>query len=368
MRVLVVSAPFVSHTYPLVPLAWELRAAGHEVLVATAGQGLRAAEAGLPVADVSRGFDMRRTRWRFTIRNPLLARAERAGKAGTRAVVMLFGEINDELVDGVVDLARQWRPDLILHGSLAPVGAVAADLAQIPAVLCDHTFFDGQQLSYAATGHLGYAAGRHGVSTPRPPAAVLRLAPASVVGDRPGLRTRYVPYDSGWVAPDWLDNPQTPRIAVVHSTPGDGRGSLVRTVVRAAPSLAAEVVLVRPRLGAGPPLPSNVRAVEWTSLSQLLPTCSAIVHHGGTDVTLTAMAYGVPQLVVPDTGERRHNAGLVYTRGVGLVASRRTVTTALLRRLLHDDGLADAAHEVRVEMSSASDPSEVIATLAQLPV
>jgi UDP:flavonoid glycosyltransferase YjiC (YdhE family) len=175
-----------------------------------------------------------------------------------------------------------------------------------------------------------------------------------------------VPYDAGWVTPDWLDQPHPPRIAVMRSSPDDGGGALMRAVVKAAPHLEAELVLVRPDLGAGPRLPGNVRTVEWTALSRLLPTCAGLVHHGGTDTVLTALVHGVPQLVVPDAGERRHNAGLVHTRGVGLVAGRRDVTAALLRRLIEKDELAGAAHEVRVEMNSAPDPGEIAAKLADL--
>jgi UDP:flavonoid glycosyltransferase YjiC (YdhE family) len=366
MRVMVVSAPLAGHTYPLVPLAWELRAAGQEVLLATAGEALRVAESGLPVADIARGFDLARTRRRALLRNPLLARAERLGTAGTRAVVTLFGEVNDELADGAVALADQWRPDLVVHGGLAPVGAVVAARRRVPAVLCDHTLFDGRQLSFATTAQLSYACGRHSVAAPAAPAAVVRMAPPSLVGERPGWRLRYVPYDGGWVAPDWLDRSHPPRIAVVRSTPGDPGGDLMRAVVQAAPALEVEIVLVRPDLGPGPRLPGNVRTLEWTALSQLLPTCAGIVHHGGTETVLTALGHGVPQLVVPDAGERRHNAGLVHTRGVGLVSGRRNLTPALLRRLVNDDALADASHEVRVEMTSAPGADEVATKLAEI--
>ncbi len=58
MRVLFVSYPAIGHVFPTVPLAWALRAAGHEVLVATGCTGLEAANAGLHVADVAPGLDM----------------------------------------------------------------------------------------------------------------------------------------------------------------------------------------------------------------------------------------------------------------------------------------------------------------------
>nr|WP_218577389.1 hypothetical protein [Phytohabitans rumicis] len=47
-------SPGVGHLFPTVPLAWALRAAGHEVLVATAAESVAAAiQAGLPVVDTA---------------------------------------------------------------------------------------------------------------------------------------------------------------------------------------------------------------------------------------------------------------------------------------------------------------------------
>ncbi|MFE9117175.1 glycosyltransferase [Streptomyces sp. NPDC007172] len=47
------------------------------------------------------------------------------------------------------------------------------------------------------------------------------------------------------------------------------------------------------------PTPPNVRAVDFVPLNQLLPSCAAIIHHGGAGTFLTALAHGVPQVVVP---------------------------------------------------------------------
>ena len=78
MRVLVVSAPLIGHVAPLLPLAAALRDAGHEVLVATAADGLRAVRPGLPARDVAPAFDFGRIARRVLLRHPLTARAELA--------------------------------------------------------------------------------------------------------------------------------------------------------------------------------------------------------------------------------------------------------------------------------------------------
>lgn len=369
MRVLVVVAPFAGHAYPVVPLAWELRTAGHDVLVATAGPAVRAADAGLPVADVARHFDPRRTRRRVALRNPALARAARTGRGGTRALVTLLGEINDELADSTVALADQWGPELVVYGALAPVGALVAARHDVPGVLFDHTMWDGRELSFATTGHLEYACGRHGVTAPATPTETVRLAPPSVAGDRSGFRMRYVPYDGGWVTPAWLVRPHPTRIAMVHSSPDDTGGVLERAVLRAAPSrdADAELVLLRPDLGPRTTLPAGVRTLEWTGLDALLPGCAAIVHHGGTETLLAALAHGVPQLVVPDSAETRHNARLLRRRGAGFVARSRDLSAGLLRRLVSHEAVTTAAAEVRVEMAAGRSPAEVADMLGDLP-
>jgi hypothetical protein len=57
MRVLFCSTDGVSHLFPLVPLAWAMRAAGHEVLVTFAEQTEEAVASGLHIIDAAPGFD-----------------------------------------------------------------------------------------------------------------------------------------------------------------------------------------------------------------------------------------------------------------------------------------------------------------------
>ena len=131
-------------------------------------------------------------------------------------------------------------------------GALAAARRRVPAVLCDPTFYDGQRLSFATTGHLSYACGpAPGITTPAPPSAVIRLAPPSMVGERPGLALRYVPYDGGLAGVDWRDEPARvrPRIVVIGGHPAGPEPALTRRVLRAARRVeTAEFLLVRPEI------------------------------------------------------------------------------------------------------------------------
>ena len=88
MRALFIASPGVGHAFPMVPLAWALRADGHEVLVATAADGLAVAQAGLPVVDLLPGLD-RRARadpYRQERRCPAPCRGRRGARTGAVAV------------------------------------------------------------------------------------------------------------------------------------------------------------------------------------------------------------------------------------------------------------------------------------------
>jgi UDP:flavonoid glycosyltransferase YjiC (YdhE family) len=355
----------------MVPLAVALREAGHEVRVAAGGDAAAARPAGLEVDDVVPGFDFSRTARRVLLRHPLIGRAELAGKAGTRGVALLFGAVNDQLLDGTVRLAREWSPDLVVYEPLAAAGAHAAAEVGVPAVLHGNTLFDEAELVRVTT-----AAMRHqrpaGLPADR---LVLSVAPPSLVGPREVRPMRFVSYGGEGDLPDLLREPTDdgrPRILVTYSTvPGPGGGDLIGAAIAAASGVDAEVVLVRggsERADQQSPdgardLPPNVRAVGWTPFAEALPTCAGVVHHGGAGTLLAALAAGVPQIVVPGPGDRRRNAELVAARGAGMAVPVRQIDADALRRLVTDAKLAAAAAEVRDEMAALPHPAALVPDL-----
>ncbi|PWU47852.1 glycosyltransferase [Micromonospora sp. S4605] len=368
MRVLVVSAPLIGHVFPLVPLTVALRDAGHEVLVATAADGLDVARSGLPVRDVAPGFDFGRIARGMLLRHPLVARAELAGRAGTRGAGLLFGAVNDQLTDGVIALAEQWKPDLVVHEPFAVAGAVAAARLGVPAVRHENALFDGRELIRATVARLAPALRRHGLTELPPPAAAVAVAPPSVLR-QDGWPMRYGAYVGGGELPDWLREPgERPRVLVSRSTvAGPGGGGPMRAVVAAAPRVDAEFVLVRPdeRL-ARAALPDNVRTVGWIPLPAALAAGAALVHHGGAGSVLGALAAGVPQLATVGPGDRRQNAELVAARGAGIAAASRDITPATLTRLVADAALRDAATQVSREIAAMPEPADLVPRLAAL--
>jgi UDP:flavonoid glycosyltransferase YjiC (YdhE family) len=360
MRVLFVSAPLLGHVLPLVPLAEALRRAGHDVLVATAGDALTVGRAAkLPVADVAPGFSFARIARGMMLRHPLVARAELAGTAGTRGVALLFGAVNERLVDGVAAAADRFRPDLVVHEPLAVAGAVAAARRGVPAVRHENNLFDGAVLAAVTAAP---ALRRHRVEALPEPVTSVQIAPPELVGERGGIPMRHLPRTTGEPPAAFPARGNRPRIVVTRSTvDGPGSGGIMRAVVAVAADTDADILLVRPERGLPSRLPANVFTVGWVPLDALLPTVGAVVHHGGAGTVLGALVAGVPQLVVPGPGDRRHNAGVVERSGAGWSMSAPAITADQLHRLLSDYGLRVTAGRFRTGIAARPHPDEVAA-------
>ena len=91
-----------------------------------------------------------------------------------------------------------------------------------------------------------------------------------------------------------------------------------RAAVEAAATLGRRAILLT-RFAEHLPtmLPSSVLHVPWASLSHLLPSCAAIVHHAGIGTSAQGLAAGIPQLLMPMGFDQPDNAVRLRRLGVG---------------------------------------------------
>jgi UDP:flavonoid glycosyltransferase YjiC (YdhE family) len=171
----------------MVPLAWALRAAGHEVLVGTTGEAVTAgAHAGLPVVDVAPGFDREAMLARMRREQPDRMREMLHRRIDDlRQVAERFSRLSGVLADGVVALAESWRPDLIVQSQLQGAGLVAAGKLDIPVI--EHGFglarTDGMPALHRQ--HMAGVFDRHGVAALPERYAVIDVAPPSMLDGPP---------------------------------------------------------------------------------------------------------------------------------------------------------------------------------------
>ncbi|WP_329015385.1 nucleotide disphospho-sugar-binding domain-containing protein [Streptomyces sp. NBC_00690] len=375
MRALFVTSPVLSHAFPTVPVAHALLAAGHEVRYALGAALDAVTDAGLPAVDVTPGLDYDKIWVPEGAEDPMYVK-----DAGVEFLAELFGRVSGAEVDGVLEAARSWAPDVIVHSAAQGAGALAASALGIPCVELPLGPADSDPrlaglLREAMKGD--YA--RHGISaTPRATARIssvpARLAHLLPGGERPENEwlMRYVPYNGGGTLPAWLLTPsERPRIAVTLGSIGAQWGgiTMLAPLMAEAARIDAEFVLT---LGGGDvellgELPENVRTVEWVPLAPLLETCAGIVHHAGSGTLLTAMRLGVPQCVLPDGAYQQANSAVLVGSGAGFTADATTIGGAECRRLLNDRELRTAASALRQEMvETMPTPADLVSRLVAL--
>ncbi|MEC3954093.1 nucleotide disphospho-sugar-binding domain-containing protein [Nocardia sp. CDC153] len=361
MRVLFVATPLIGHAFPMLPLALRLRAAGHEVLLGSGDEVVTVLRDRLPTVTVADPMSVR-VPLRALALHPLAARHAIIGSADPMVAARVFAAVNDNMLRRVLALSEQFAPDLIVHEPFAAVAAIAADRLKVPAVLHNIGLDHGELVCARLLERLG--------EPEVGDTAALSIAPPSIVSI-PGWPMRYIPFSTpGPPLPDWLETPgDRPRILVTRSTMlGDRATPFLRSVVRAAPDVDAEFVIVRPDRGVTrhPALPANIRTVGWTVLADALRTCDAMINHGGAGSVYAALNAGLPQILTPDTGDRGWNAELIHARGCGLSVAPRRITAEHITRLIDDRALAKAAREVAAEISAMPSPDELFPRLEGL--
>jgi L-noviosyl transferase len=371
MRVLFVTNSGQGQLYPMVPVAWTLHAAGHEVLVAAPEDFLpKVNRAGLPAASSTPPINM--VEIMMAASGGSLNPAAMAWEDQVRAAARTFATVAERTVDGLSSLVQDWRPDVIIGESTAFAAPLAADRCGVAFV--EHR--PGAALPELLRKLVAEELKRDLVE----PVLIVDNCPPSFQYDdaAPGEVTRYVPYNGPGAMADWmLSRGERTRVCVTLGSgiPNDPRSwSLLKLMVTALDRLPVEMVLAvpdpedvrRPEFGG---LPDSVRAVGQYPLSAMVPTCDLVINHGGSGSVMTTLVTGLPQLVIPHYGDQFKLAGLVAQRGVGLAIpvseiSPEAVHTAVTT-LLDGPGYRQAAQKIAEEntrLPSTADLVEVLRT------
>jgi MGT family glycosyltransferase len=115
------------------------------------------------------------------------------------------------------------------------------------------------------------------------------------------------------------------------------------------------------------PIPANARVEQFVPQAEILPSCRAVVCHGGSGSTLGALSHGLPLLLVPRGADQFDNAAACAAAGVARVLLPPEVTPERVAgdaaAVLGDPALAARAREIAAEIAAMPDPSAVAARL-----
>ncbi|GAA4855809.1 nucleotide disphospho-sugar-binding domain-containing protein [Saccharopolyspora rosea] len=401
MRVLFAVYPAPAHLMSVVSYAWALQSAGHEVCVgfpASEASGITTGDfagvvtaAGLTAAPCGDPEPLAVFSGAHPELVPTMEESERFVRLlGIDAAerdhwdcfyhFMLFFVRNYHPpkprrdVEQLIAFARDWRPDLVVWDHWFPCAAVAARacgaaharVLQAPDYsgwFAERRARAGARVADPLAETLRPLADAHGVEvddellfgqwTIDPMPESMRLTSSVRT-----LPVRYVPHNGATRLPGWLvETPRRPRLVISFGVSNRNyqRGDRGRTakLLEAVSEVDAEVVATLnadqlSEVAGG--LPDNVRAHDFLPLTHLLPTASAVVHHGAPATLSVASAKGVPQLVA-DTDEPTRFVGRPTADGIEWdLVGERTLTSRLAAKYVTDHGaglrLDHQAHSV----------------------
>jgi hypothetical protein len=325
--------------------------AGHDVIVAAPG----AAEslirrAGLGFVPVEDAPD-RAAAWA-----PVFARDEAPGAAYVIGELFIGLDARAAL-PGMLAAVEDWRPDLIVRETCEFASCVAAErfgvpLAQVGIHLDAHTDVSPQLLAIArpALERLGLKGDLKAVP----------VVTCSAFGDAPGVQRFRA--SNGIPA----SHPRDLVYVSFGSEAPESRHfpSLYRTAIDALADFPVLVTIGDRRdpaeLG---PLPRRVRVERWVAQDEVMPRAAAVVGHGGSGSTLTALAAGVPLALVPLFVDGPDNARRVAQAGAAIVVEDPTQLAHAVRELLDDSSYVDAARRIADEIRALPPVTDAVAAL-----
>lgn len=85
-----------------------------------------------------------------------------------------------------------------------------------------------------------------------------------------------------------------------------------------------------------PPLmDKRVMVFDWLPFATVMEYMTAVIHHGGTSVLARAISAGIPQLSLPDGGDRPDTAKRLCSLGLAEMITRPNWTVPIVRDALH---------------------------------
>ncbi len=350
MRALFAFTGGSGHFLPTLPVARALAAAGHEVRYTCQSAMLETVRrAGFEALD-SGG----RTLAAASARRPLVV-ADRADEIAVLSTVFA-GAVARERAARVCEVARSFRPDVIVRDEVDFGAAVAAELLGLPhaavtvlasgsmitpglldeplATLCGEVGLSHRSAAFLDR-HLTLVpvmpSFQDPASRPLPNALAFRpdvLAGGPAVAGNPEVQR-------------WLAGPRDRPLVyftlgtVFHQESGD----LFPRVLDGLQQLPVDVVVTVGReidpveLG---PRGQHILVERFVPQHQVLPHCRAVVSHAGSGTVVSSLACGVPLVLLPMGADQPFNADRCVALGVGRVLDAVAASPADVRDAVDD--------------------------------
>lgn len=383
MRVLFTTVAATSHIHSLIPLAQAAAEAGHQAAFACAEESRSTIERlGFPFFPA--GTTMGEAWAELLPPPPDMPERERQLWFGGHT----FGRVLPaRMVPDLLDICRDWAPDLIVREMLEFGGCLAAEARGLPHASVElGTFmsapwlvgFGGQHVVRLradlglppdpelamAYRHLHLSFVPPSYQDPAQPLPPTAHALRTIVFDRSGDER----------LPEWVDRlPERPTVYATLGTMFNDEPDRFRPIITGLRDLPLNLIVTVGRDGdpaAFGPQPDNVRIERYIPQSLLLGRCDAIVCHAGWGTVLAALAHGRPLVLLPMGADQPWNAERCARLGVGraLGPDERTpeAIRAATQDVLNDPSFRTNAARLQAEMASLPGPEHGVELLEAL--
>ncbi|MEV4346279.1 nucleotide disphospho-sugar-binding domain-containing protein [Actinoplanes sp. NPDC049596] len=373
MRMLFVTGGSPATVYALTPLATAARNAGHQVLFAANAPTMNAIAAaglaGVSVSDIPIRVHIEFDRAGAPV--PRSADPE----VQIRSIGHAFGRMAAVYQEPLYELAKAWRPDVVVGGTLIYSAAVLASRIGVPYVRQAWDSGEPQVVDVAAAEEMRpelEALGLEGI-----PAQTLWIdvCPASVRDPEApeGSEMRWIPSNEHPPIEPWMyvkgDRPRVAITAGTKTAPGYFSDYLVELVAKMR-KVDAEILVSAPPAAARAISEATGTRAGWVPFDIVAPTCDLLVHHAGGGTALTGMTYGVPQLLIPNMPKlvppsnrlARYGGARVLLPG----ADSAEAVAGAAEDLLADSRYRERAAALAAEVAEMPAPADVIGTIERL--
>jgi MGT family glycosyltransferase len=176
--------------------------------------------------------------------------------------------------------------------------------------------------------------------------------------------------------PDWWGGSEAPLVYLSFGTEAptlDFFPGVYRAAIDALAGLPARILVTigKTREPAElDPLPPSVHVEQWVPQAAVMPHAAAMVGHGGSGSTLTALNWAVPMALVPLFADQDTNSRLVAEAGAGVALDGGPEAVSGLTNavsgLLTNPSYRAGAARVRDEIAALAPVDDAVAVLAGL--
>jgi len=381
MRMLFTFVGGNGHYLPLTPIAHAARKSGHVIAFAGQTAMMQTVEAAGFTAFDTGGSTLRTAPGISPLLAPDIEREEQAIRQG---FALRYAR---ERASTLLPLYTTWKPVVIVSDEMDFGAMIAAERLAIPhatvIVLAAGAFTRPEvvvdSLNEVRAEHGlppdpdATMPGRHLIISPVPPS--FRDPRYPLPATTHAIRPLVLESAAELAIPDWITNPG--HMPVVYFTLGTifnlESGDLFQRVLAGLRDLPIDLVVTVGReldpavLG---PQPEHVRVEQFVPQATLLPHCDLVISHGGSGSVIGALAFGVPQVLIPMGADQIHNAQRGRELGFARVLDPIGVTPGKIREtvteMLADQASRDRARNLRDEIAALSGSGHAVTLLEKL--